>query len=457
VFALVRSALVLSILSLPIFGDYLRVLPIAPDSNDRIVADMGGIWRDGCTPQNPRVTRAGNTISIELELPKGGCPTVLTPWEEQVELGILGPGVYNLAVYIVEDPAPPPPWASIQFAVTDAEASHTLTPNAGPSAGGTEVLVLGTLGTCPFAPPCVDPQVLFGGVPATAVRQVTGGLIAVTPPHAPGIVDVEIKGLAGQTVGVLPAAFTYQGPGIPSEAAYTPVLIPLIFRGPGALGSQWVTRASFYNESSVAITPLNRDAVSTCPPNVSPCPAPPFAGNAWDEFHHGASYQNGLILWLPRNQVNDIDFSLHVRDITRAGENLGTELPVIREEELLSGDVHLLNIPVADGFRYTLRVYDLGFKTSRRVFVSAFSPANESVASITLELQAADEACLGGPVGCTPNLPRYAAIQDFVTPSGTDLETIRLVIHPESPEMRIWAFVSVTSNSTSQITTITPQ
>jgi hypothetical protein len=457
VFALIRSALILSLLSLPLFADYLRVVPATPDSGDRVIADMGGVWRDGCTPRTARVTRSGTTITIELELPKSGCPTVLTPWDEQVDLGALEPGVYTLVVVILDDPPTPNPWATLQFPVTDANASHTVTPNAGPSAGGTEVLIKGTLGTCPFAPPCIDPQVLFGGVPAASVRQVTGGLIAVTPPHAPGIVDVEIKGLAGQTVGLLPAAFTFQGPGVPSEAAYTPVLIPLIFSGPGALGSQWVTRASFFNESSVAITPLNRNAVSTCPPNVSPCPAPPFAANAWDEFHHGASYPSGLILWLPRNQVNDIDFSLHVRDITRAGENLGTEIPVIREEELISGDVHLLNIPVADNFRYTLRVYDLGFKTSRRVFVSAVSPTNETVGSITLELQAADEACLGGPVGCTPNLPRYAVIQDFLTASATDLEKIRLVIHPESPEMRIWAFVSVTNNSTSQITTITPQ
>ncbi len=448
------NLLIISLLSVSASADYLRITPAAPDSDDSIVAEIGGLWRDSCIPRNPIVQRNGDVITVTLDLPQGACLPATAPWDESVTIGTLEPGLYTLVINIPSEPILAPPFASLVFPVTDADAQHTISPNVGPTTGGTEVTILGTLGTCPIVPPCSDPVVLFGGVPATSVREIEGGVIAVTPAHAAGIVDVELRGLAGSTVAVLPAAFTYHGSGTPDRTAYTPVLVPLIFRGSGAFGSEFVTEATAFNESNVAITPLNRDAITTCPPNVSPCPAPPFAAGAWHSFHYN-EYPNGLVLWLPRSQEDDINFSLHVRDISRAAEGAGTNIPVIREEELIEGDVHLLNIPITSGFRHTIRIYDLSFNGSGSVTVEAFSPVSERLDSRVVNLTSAEGTC-AVPEGCVPNLPRFGILGDFIPPvEGVD--AVRFVIRPTDPGMRLWAFVSITNNTTQQITTVTPE
>lgn len=437
-------------------ADFLRIVPAAPDSNDAIVAEMGGIWRDLCVPRNPQVARNDERIVVNLDVPDAICPPATAPWSESVTIGTLEPGVYTLTVFI-HDPrslAPPSPFRTLVFPVTDADADHTITPRVGPTTGGTEVMILGTLGSCPFAPPCIDPQVFFGGVAATSVRQIEGGVVAVTPSHGPGTVDVELRGLAGTTVAILPAAFTFQASGAPDPSAYTPVLVPLIFSGPGAFGSEFITEATAHNESAIAINPLNSGAIMTCPPAIGPCP-PPFPAESWESFHHGAEYPNGLVLWLPRSQEDNIHFSLHVRDISRAAEGAGTNIPVVREGELIEGDVHLLNVPITSGFRHTLRIYDLGFNGDGSVTVEALSSTNDRIGSRVVGLSSGDGTC-GIPEGCTPNLPRFAVVSDFVSPA-EGVDAVRFVIRPTDPGMRLWAFVSITNNTTQQITTVTPE
>lgn len=451
-----RALLFVTAVSTPVFAEYLRIEPALPDSSDQVVAEFGGVWRDGCIPNSPSVIQRGNNeIAIVLQTPVGPCPAATTPWESRATIAPLPPGVYTLLLEVVATPPVSQPRATLTFPVSEANASFTLTPKAGPSAGGTDVFVSGSLGSCPFVPPCHDPQVLFGGVAATSVKEVSGGVIATTPAHSPGTVDVEIRGRAGTTLAVLRSAFTFQGPGSPHPANYTPVLIPLIFQGPGAFGSEWVTTAMGYNDSDVAVTPLNH-VVTNCPPNVSPCPLPLFAPRVWDSFHHGVLYPTGVILWLPRDQDEDLHFSLRVRDRSRSDDNDGTDIPVVREKELLR-EVHLLDVPLRAGFRHTIRIYDLGFSEGRRVTVTAFGPFGETLATSSATLVAERENCLGGPVGCIPSFPRFASLSDFVSSDLPGVDRMRLEIRPSDPGMRLWAFVSITNNVTQQITTVTPE
>ena len=451
--------LILLSLAFPALADELRIIPQAPDSDDVIVAEMSGTWPDSCVPRNPAVSRSGNDISVTLTVPSGGaCAAVISSWNALATVGRLPPGVYTLAVYIPNMTlAPLTPWRVIRFPVTDADSRFSLSPNVGSMNGGTEVLVSGAFGSCPFVPPCFTPQVLFGGVPATSVREVPNGIVAITPSHPPAVVNVELRGRAGTTLSILPAAFTFAGGGPADQGTYTPVLVPLLFKGPGAHGAQWFTEAEAYNDSQIAVTPLNRDAISNCLPTVSPCPAPPFASGAWTQFHHGASYPAGLVLWLPRSQANNLHFSIRVRDLARTAESNGTDIPVVREEDLRDV-VHLLNLPFTSATRHTLRIYDLAFNESRAVDVSAYSPAGELLATRRLELTSPEDACLGGPIGCLRNLPRYAALSDFLPSSPAGLpDRVRLEVRGTGSGMRLWAFVTVTNNTTQQITTITPQ
>jgi hypothetical protein len=78
-----------------------------------------------------------------------------------------------------------------------------ITPAVGPIGGGTSVTITGT----GFAS---GNQVTFGGIPAASVTVASGSqLIAITPPHAAGIVDIELSNAAGQKSS-LPKSFTYQ-------------------------------------------------------------------------------------------------------------------------------------------------------------------------------------------------------------------------------------------------------
>jgi len=78
-----------------------------------------------------------------------------------------------------------------------------ITPAVGPIAGGTSVTISGT----GFA---TGDQVIFGGIPATSITVTSSSqLIAITPPHVAGTVDVELTNGAGQKSS-LSQGFTYQ-------------------------------------------------------------------------------------------------------------------------------------------------------------------------------------------------------------------------------------------------------
>jgi hypothetical protein len=455
-----RTAVLILFFATPSFAGYVRIVPAAPHSNDAIVVDLVGTSGDSCVPRNPQLSRVGNQIDILLTIPTGLCLLAPTSWEERVPIGSLPPGVFTLQVRVDSPSFKPPivwhPSDRLSFAVTRANPEFTFTPNVGATAGGAEVFVAGSFGSC-VEPACFTPQVFFGGIRAATVREAWGGVIATTPAHTAGAVDVEVRGRAGTTLATLPVAFTFAAPGLPSPAAYTPVLLPVIFSGPGDRGSMWVTEASAYNRSHIAITPLNREAVTTCPPNVSPCPAPAFAPHAWDDFHHGANYPGGLILWIPRNQADDLHFALHARDSSRTTENIGSEILVVREDELLR-EVHLLNVPVRPGFRQTLRVYDIAAGGTSCVGVHFYSKTNEYLGFRGLLLSSPDASCFDPNSHCTPSRPRYGEISDFPPRNlPASIDSVRISISTLDPGARLWAFVSVTNNVTQQITTVTPQ
>ena len=82
----------------------------------------------------------------------------------------------------------------------------SVTPSAGPAAGGTKVGILG-------ANLSDVKEVLFGGVPSSAVTVVSdGALEAVSPPHAPGLVDVTAVNAAGTSATSTGDIFTFEAP-----------------------------------------------------------------------------------------------------------------------------------------------------------------------------------------------------------------------------------------------------
>jgi hypothetical protein len=96
----------------------------------------------------------------------------------------------------------PPAGPSTQYTTPPAPAVTAINPTLGSADGGSNVVIDGTN----FQ---VGAIVRFGGV-AVASTYWNGRLYATAPPHAPGVVDIEV--VVGRESGTLSSAYTYAAP-----------------------------------------------------------------------------------------------------------------------------------------------------------------------------------------------------------------------------------------------------
>ncbi len=168
--------------------EYLRIIPEAPDSDDTIVAEMGGVWNNSCVPRDPSVTRVGNTIKVQLDRTMGFCFQVFTSWSETVNLGKLDPGLYRLEVTIAGDSTSRPEF-TLMFSVTDAtppppcaQPAIMTEPLDVSSAGGVVTLTVAASGTAPLQ------YQWYRGSRGDTANPIGGAVSAsvITPPFASG-------------------------------------------------------------------------------------------------------------------------------------------------------------------------------------------------------------------------------------------------------------------------------
>ncbi len=145
-------------------------------------------------------------------------------------------------------------------APTPASAITSLTPVAGPEAGGQTVTITGSGFSGATG-------VTFDGIPATGVTVVDDAtLTAVTPPHTAGVVDVTVGDPEGN--GTLPAGYTYLAvalnattitPGEGPDSGGTPVTLT----GTGLLG---VTDVSFGDVPATGVTVVSDTELTAISP-----------------------------------------------------------------------------------------------------------------------------------------------------------------------------------------------
>jgi hypothetical protein len=217
---------------------------------------------------------------------------------------------------------------------------------------------------------------------------------------------------------------------------------------PGGFGSEWKSFLMVYNGSSLEAQYYPQ----VCP--FDPCipmPIPPGETNA-PFIPYASSATPGRLFYVSNDVAAKVWLELRTQDLSRQSQTWGTEIPVIPDERLLSGTSELLNIPLDDRFRQTLRVYDPDAAGTTAVTVRIFpGVGGPKIAEVTLPL-AADQT----PGSASPG---YAAIgwlaQRF--PEAVAQQTIRIEIEPATPGLRYWAFVSVANNETQHVTIIQPQ
>lgn len=234
------------------------------------------------------------------------------------------------------------------------------------------------------------------------------------------------------------------------------VLVPIYepFPIPGAFGSEWVSDFRIYNASDDAVVIDNFG--SGC--YLEPCvparlrPKTTISGAFVRNIFIG-DWNQGAVLKVQKSGVDNLVFQLRVRDVSRGAEGWGTWVPVVRESRLAAGPVHLLNIPVEEGYRITLRLYTFQeaghvdvhiFGTDDALMAQGHTP-DEFLGAVSLQVST------GG--GSEPGYAQFAGLGELV--QGRGFRLVRLEIIPENG-LRLWAMVSVTNNVTQQVTGVYP-
>jgi hypothetical protein len=355
--------------------------------------------------------------------------------------------VLLLAVSAVAQTPPPPTVVAIS-------------PTSGPVSGGTTVTIVGEgLGLPPnFA--CILPcpaKVTFDGILAELRDEKDHVLVVVTPPHAAATVDVKITTGDGRTV-TLPSAYTYVSA---IEATFETLLLPVYIDGTvaGAGGSQWRTDFIIRNNSSdsVALAPWPCEG-QVCPP-VFPPTRTLRAGETLRglaPFFRPPAPNVSRLLWVSKPYAKQLSTHLRLYNAAMSALDAGTEIPVIREKDLLVETTQLHGIPAEDaGYRVMLRIYDVGRSESR--FLLRFF--EEAPTFSTAPFREVEVTATVAETGEFKSQAAYGAYDQFRAPIVDPLppREFRVEIQPLSQGSRYWAFVSVTNNVTQRVTLITPQ
>ncbi|MBV8516695.1 MAG: IPT/TIG domain-containing protein [Acidobacteria bacterium] len=360
----------------------------------------------------------------------------------------------------------------VTFAAAAAPTISGIDPTVGFAAGSTHATITGSgfvtaSVTCPVLPPppgtgpaTCPVQVFVAGIAAT-VHQVTPSTIAVevNPPastNPENAYDVEVRAASGNAT--LPGAFRFSDFAQPGPENYVTYVLPLAGADtPGANGSLWRTEWLAYNASST-------NHIQLVGPIFSPLSIPTPAGDVPPRATvrlEALTSTEGAFVYVPAPLNDQLTMSLHVRDVSRAAEGLGTDVPILRSSDF-KPVIKLIGVPTDARYRARLRIY--GFtEAPQTVRVSVYVEAadgsrRDPIAQFDVETT--------GFINIVADPFPYnvgSIALDLLTPElraaspSLRIEIDNLGENISPPPPNIWAFVSITNNDTQQVTLITPQ
>ena len=307
----------------------------------------------------------------------------------------------------------------VVFAAVAVHAEVTvtsLTPASGLARGGEIVHIHGTnLVGPPLLCPSITcaPYVKFGDTFGTILDIAVNEIVVVAPPHAAGRVDVEVNVPASPPVA-LPAAYSYQDPPVTDRVLF---LVPVVIDAAGAGGTKWESALVVHNENTEAVS---IGGLAVAPLATATAKLIPPAGSSGTYFD------------VPKRLAGNVSASLRVHDTTRDADSWGAEVPVVPETQFRRS-VILLAVPTDARYRTLLRVYGYAGHDAG-VTVAFRDDATDKLLDIrALRMQSG-----------------YVQLPIDVTSAP------RLRVQVTSETSPVWAFVSVTNNTTQQVTTIAP-
>jgi hypothetical protein len=154
--------------------------------------------------------------------------------------------------------------------------------------------------------------------------------------------------------------FTFmETPDDPPTGNYRQYLLPLRTQDLGGQnGSLWKTELTVFNGSTYQVEVVADDCdariihVLRCPTGI---PVAPSTSSTVQVTDYRAGNE-GTFLYVPLPIDDDVEFELRVRDVSRAAEGLGTEIPIVRVDDF-QGTIRLLDVPTDPRYRSMLRIY----------------------------------------------------------------------------------------------------
>lgn len=392
-----------------------------------------------CGDGEPTISRNGNVITLVFS--PGPCsPPIFDVARVFLPEGTLPAGQYR--VDLVGRQSPPHAnytVASATFTVRPSAVGFRVRPAAVFYSDRVRIESLSANEVCPAT--CT---ILFGNQPATdIVRNADGSVTVTTPALAPGVHDLSIRSGGHLPVDlVTPAALYVFNENSRFDATqFERVLLPIYFNGPGSHGSLWITEQVISNlrpwtiptghiEQSLSMVWFNRAIESNA---------------YYPETVFGSATGFGLLL--PRSDANDVAIATRVRDVSREAEGYGTEIPAVREREMAyNTSLPLLNVPLEPEYRVKLRVYAFLDDVRTDHAIVRIQPRRGSAEAFSQPV-VLRRICTGT---CAEE-PLYGELDLPSVPDG------RADVHVEGPaEALTWAFITVTNNTTQQVTTVTP-
>ncbi len=239
------------------------------------------------------------------------------------------------------------------------------------------------------------------------------------------------------------------------ERILLPVYSPVPIKG--AYGSEWnfvLTMRNDSGETSLLFPP-------DCPPGTNPglCAAQRLLSpGTTRKISLYGTRPGPVVVSVTKALVAKIFIQLRVSERSREHESYGTDLPVVRSRDLRTAPSEILDVPLDDRFRVTLRLYadDVKEPSLLRVHV-----VNDTTGGAKEFLFRVERPVF--PPGFPPDEPyeyphffaEVANLTQYPEIQGTG--NLRVEIAPATPGLRYWAFVTVTNNSSQHITTLVPR
>lgn len=292
-------------------------------------------------------------------------------------------------------------------------------PRTGLIAGGTIVHLHGTnlffsspLGVCgPLGCPLT---VQFGDAPGNIIYDSSDEIVVVAPPHAAGPVDLVVTFPLTPPAIVLKNAFTYEDP----DDTTVRLLLPVAAGTQGILNTSWQTDVLAHNETPSPLV-------------IAGTTIPPLATQKLALSPSGT----GMFLQIPRSVYEGVTITTHVHDTTHDAESLGVDVPSIPETQFRR-TVLLTGVPNDGRYRLLLRAY--GYPGVGGFVVNVRDDSTGELLSTQLSpvLVSSDLLYLQMPISA----PQTS-------------HTLRVDVSGDAP---IWAFLTLTNNTTENVTLITP-